>query len=120
MNIGTASENYLETMYLIYLEKDQIRSIDISDRMNVSRASVNKALGVLKNEGLVKHEHYGQVSLTDSGFTVAKEILNRHITIKNFLIDILKIDETTAEIDACKMEHILSKETLLAIKNYKK
>lgn len=109
--LSPSSEDYLETIYELSMRQDNVRSIDIAEQLNVSRAGVNKAIGILQDAGLVSHARYGLVHLTDEGRKKASEILRIHHMLKRFLVEILDIDEATAESDACRMEHIISRKT---------
>ncbi|MDP4152095.1 MAG: metal-dependent transcriptional regulator [Bacillota bacterium] len=121
MSIRPSSENYLEVIYNLSDNTDKtVRSVDIARKLNISRASVNKAIGVLKAQGLVDHEHYGDIRLTENGLESAKKVLSRHKLLKSFLINVLHVAEGTAENDACLMEHVLSEETISKWENYMK
>lgn len=111
INLSPASEDYLEAMLLLSDDQDKVRSVDIADHLNVSKASVSKAIGILKQAGLVNHDYYGLIHLTTEGKNMAREIMQRHTMLKRFLTEVLHIDEETAERDACKMEHAISEET---------
>ena len=106
-----SSEDYLEAIYRLADEHDAVRSVDIADHLNVSKASVNKAVHVLKDAGLIDHAHYGQIHLTEAGRKRAADISQRHRMLKRFLTEVLQIDEKTAEEDACRMEHAISEQT---------
>lgn len=97
-----------------------MRSIDIARALGVSRASVNKSLGFLKESGLIEHEHYGDVKLTEAGLRAARQVRARHNLLKLFLIDVLKVSPDTAEQDACRMEHAISRETVDKLEQYLK
>jgi DtxR family Mn-dependent transcriptional regulator len=107
-HLSQAGEDYLETILELANIKNSVRSVDIAEHLHVSKASVNKAIGLLVKAGLVEHAYYGQIHLTEDGRQQAEEILQRHTMLKRFLIEILGIDETTAEQDACRMEHAIS------------
>lgn len=109
--LSASNEDYLETILELCGSCGQIRSVEIADHLHVSKASVNKAMGILREAGLVEQEHYGAVRLTELGRNRASEILSRHAMIKRFLIEILGIDERIAEQDACRMEHVISDAT---------
>ncbi|ULQ58690.1 metal-dependent transcriptional regulator [Brucepastera parasyntrophica] len=109
--ISASKEDYLEAILDFSAEPGVARSIDIANALGVSRASVNKSLNVLKESGLVKHEHYGTIKLTEEGLKVAKKVRSRHNMLKKFLIEILGVDPEIAEKDACRMEHVISAET---------
>lgn len=102
---------YLETIFL--LEKTgKIRSIDIAKNLNVSKPSVNKAVNNLKELGYITQETYSEIHMTEKGRKKAESIYQRHQLLTEFLIEVLHVSPLTAENDACKMEHILSEETL--------
>lgn len=111
-NVTTSSEDYLEAILLLSEKDSNVRSVDVANSKQVSRASVNKALGVLKEKGLISQQRYGTVSLTEEGVKVAKSVIQRHRTLKGFLIDVLGVKPETAENDACRMEHAISAETM--------
>jgi Mn-dependent DtxR family transcriptional regulator len=111
-NVTTSSQDYLEAILFLSENGSDVRSIDVAKSQNVSRASVNKALGVLKEKGLIRQQRYGSVSLTEEGIAVANSVKQRHIALKGFLTAVLGVGEETAEQDACRMEHAISLETL--------
>ena len=119
-SLSASKQDYLETILDFTAESGQVRSIDIARTLGVSRASVNKSLGVLKESGLIEHEHYGDVKLTEKGLKAARQVRARHNTLKAFLIDVLDVDEETAENDACRMEHAISRETATKLEEYLK
>jgi len=112
MEISTSSENYLETIYNLSKEAGAVRSIDVANCIGVSKASVNKAISILREAGMVEQELYGSITLTPLGKARAKEVFRRHCTLKRFLIRILGVQEEVAEKDACRMEHVISEETM--------
>jgi len=111
-NLSPSSEDYLETILELSDQKEAVRSVDIADHLNVSKASVSKAMGILRQAGLIDQAFYGLIHLTDDGRERANEILLRHTMLKRFLMEILNLDETTAEMDACRMEHVISPVTM--------
>ncbi len=120
----TASlEDYLETFLDLEDEDKNIKMSEVALEIGVSKASVHKAIQVLKDKGLVEQEKYGKLLLTDDGRKIAINVRNRHNVIKTFLTDVLKVDGVTADSEACKMEHSISQETVDKldefVKNYK-
>ena len=109
-------EMYLETMYRLESELGKIRCVDIANSLGVSKPSVNKAVNVLKEQGYLTQEVYGNIYLTDEGREIGKTIFSRHKVIMRYLIEVLGVEESIAEEDACKMEHILSEETFNKMK----
>lgn len=110
--ISASSQDYLEAILELVKEHKAIRSVDIASKLGVSRASVNKAMGVLKNAGFIEHEPYSAICLTLEGEKVATAVIKRHTVLKEFLIEVLGVSEQAAQEDACKMEHAISIETL--------
>lgn len=113
-----AGENYLEAILKLEDENQHVRSIDIASALRVSRPSVNKAIGVLKKAGMVEQQPYGRISLTEEGRKKASDVMSRHNTLKKFLTKILEVDELVADDDACRMEHVVSEETMQKLTNY--
>jgi len=104
-------EDYLETVSFL-ADDGEVRVTDIAARMGVSKPSVLSALKALVEKGLLEHERYRQVSLTAEGARRAAQIRERHVFLTIFLRDVVGVPEDIAEKDACRMEHILSQETL--------
>lgn len=119
-NVTTSSEDYLEAILLLSRKDSSVRSVDVASLKQVSRASVNKALGVLKEKGLIKQQKYGTVTLTEEGEKVADSVMQRHNTLKGFLTDVLGVCADTAEKDACQMEHAISRETMDKLEEFMK
>ncbi|MDD4184322.1 MAG: metal-dependent transcriptional regulator [Candidatus Izemoplasmatales bacterium] len=106
-------EDYLEAIYV--LGGKNVRSIAISRRLNVSRASVNRAVNTLIEKGLVTKKPYGEIYLTDIGMKASESVQKKHQILKRFLIEILGVEETTANKEACGIEHNISSETATKI-----
>ena len=77
---------------------------------------MSRALGLLKSGGFVTVNEQGFLTLTNEGKAVAEKIYERHTVITSFL-ELIGVDKETASQDACKMEHVISDESLLALKN---
>lgn len=103
--LSASLEDYIETIYHIVEEKQVARAKNIADEIGVSRASVTEALRALSSRGLINYTPYEVITMTEKGRKVAEDVIFRHNTLKNFFIDILAIDEETAEDGACKIEH---------------
>lgn len=118
MKFSASSQDYLEAIFELSNEHGQIRSIDLSEKMFVTRASVNRAIGVLKELGYVTQQKYSEILLTEEGKRAAISVIIRHKTLKTFLTEVLGVCDETAEIDACKMEHSVSLETLEKLRSF--
>jgi DtxR family Mn-dependent transcriptional regulator len=115
MNHNTTVQEYIEVIHALEEKNRVARVKDIADRRGVTRSSVSLELNRLMEKELIAHEQYGHVVLTDSGRRLALSLRRRHRAIKNFLVKILDISEDHAEQDACKLEHIVSEETLSSL-----
>ncbi len=111
-------EDYLEIIYIMEQNNKVVGITDIANALSFSKASVNRAINVLKSEDMVLQEKYKKISLTEKGRKIALEVYEKHKILSEFFIKILKVSSKTAEIDACKAEHVLSIETLESIKNF--
>lgn len=113
-----AGEDYLEAILVLEDENKEVRSIDVANMLEVSRPSVNKAVGNLKELGMVEQQPYGSIRLTEKGRKRAKLVAKRHKILKYFLMEVLGVDAETAEEDACKMEHVVSEQTIEKLMKY--
>ena len=117
--IYESGENYLETILMLKKKNEIVRSIDIAKEMGFSKPSVSRAINILKDEELITVDGNGNIEFTDLGLAKAEKVLERHLTITDFLHNILGVDSETAETDACRIEHIISNETFDKIKAFK-
>lgn len=113
--ISPSLEDYLEAVLELAGDDDGARTTDVAAKLGVSKASVNQAMGLLVNRGLISRERYGPVYLTEDGRNAAQAVCRRHRAIKSFLTSVLGVDESVAEEDACQIEHVVSKETMAGI-----
>lgn len=119
MALLESGEMYLETIYVLSQKSSAVRGIDIADHMGYSKPSVSRAVGLLKNEGLVKKDADGYFKLTEAGKILAKRIYERHTVLTELFMG-LGVDEKTATEDACRVEHYISDKTFDAIKDHMK
>lgn len=117
MKLQESGQMYLETIYVLSKEKNSVHSIDISEHMGYSKPSVSRAIGILKSGGYVEMAEDGSLTLTESGLSAAEKIYERHTILTEFLTRLGVEHETAAE-DACKMEHVISDESLAALKRF--
>ena len=109
-----SEQDYLETILEITKEEKIVHRIDIAKRLNVSQAAVNKAVKNLCEKGYV-YEDGKHLYLTKEGTSYAEAVFEKHCIIKDFLVS-LGVCEQVAEEDACHTEHLLSAETVAAMK----
>lgn len=112
-----SGEMYLETIYVLGQKQQNVRSIDVAEEMGFSKPSVSRGVSILKQQGYLTVDGNGFLELTDSGMDLAKKIYERHTILTEALVR-LGVDPEIAQQDACKMEHIISDETLNAFKRH--
>ncbi|MCH4184968.1 MAG: metal-dependent transcriptional regulator [Eggerthellaceae bacterium] len=109
LKVTTSHEDYLEAIVMLGgTDSASVRSVDVAQKLHVSKASVNKAVAVLKEAELLDQPYYGDITLTESGYTYGKKVLERHMLLYAFLTQTLGVDEQTADEEACRMEHAIS------------
>jgi len=109
----TASmEDYLEAMVILAEQGKPVKVTEIGKALRVKKPSVTSALAKLSEAGLVQHEKYSDIVLTAEGERIAQDVYQRHRTLRHFLVEILNVDPEIADEDACRMEHVLSQESL--------
>lgn len=118
MKLQESGENYLEAILQLEEQNGIVRSVDIAEKLGVSKPSVSRAMGVLKKAGYINQETYGNVLLTEKGREKAKAVYHRHTVLTRFLVEVLGVEAGVAEEDACRMEHVLSDQTMEKIGNY--
>ena len=117
MHINESAENYLETILILSKRLPAVRAVDISEELQFKKSSVSVAMKNLREKGHIKVDKSGFITLTDSGRQIAEMIFERHKMISSWLIH-LGVDSKTAVEDACKIEHVISRESFEAIKKY--
>jgi Mn-dependent DtxR family transcriptional regulator len=115
--IHQSGEDYLEAILIIANKGIPVRSIDIVHEMNVSKPSVSRAMGILKEKGLIKVDTLGAITLTEEGLKLAEGVYEKHRVLTNWLIS-LGVSKDVAAEDACKMEHYISNESFDKLKEF--
>jgi Mn-dependent DtxR family transcriptional regulator len=113
MKIHKSQEDYLEAIYVLS-KKGFVRAVDVAEALGFSRPSVSVAMKNLREGGLITVAPGGEISLTKAGLDIAETMYRRHVFIREWLTG-LGVDENTAAIDACNMEHVISAASFEAI-----
>ena len=111
--IHESAENYLES--ILMLSKKLVRSIDVANELGFKKSSVSIAMKNLRESNHITVTKEGYIYLTESGKEIAEMIYERHQLLTSWLIR-LGVDPKVAEEDACRIEHVISKESFNAIK----
>ena len=115
--VQESTENYLETILILGRQGSPVRSVDIANELDFTRPSVSIAMKKLRERGYIEVDPDGFITLTSSGMAIAESMYDRHMVISNWLIS-LQVDEKTALDDACRIEHVISEQSFLAIKKH--
>lgn len=110
MVLHESAEDYLETILILYERNGQVRSIDIVNEMNFSKPSISIAMKKLRENGFIRMDVNGLITLTEEGRDIAERIYSRHKLLTKVLVAI-GIDEKKAAAEACKIEHDIDDET---------
>lgn len=105
-------EHYIQTIYLLQRKYKVARVKEIAEFMGVTMPSVTSAVKSLREKKMVDNTRYGYVELTEDGQDVAVQLIERHKMLRKFLADVLQLDESIADVDACKIEHVISEEVM--------
>lgn len=115
--INESAENYLETILVLSKKLPVVRSVDIANELDFKKSSVSIAMKHLREKNHITVTDAGFIYLTDSGLEIAEMIYERHELLSAWLCALGVSPETASE-DACKMEHVISKESFEAIKKH--
>ncbi|MBE6722969.1 metal-dependent transcriptional regulator [Caproicibacterium amylolyticum] len=117
MKIHESAEDYLESILMLKEQLGMVRSIDIVNKTGYSKPSISVAMKHLRENGYIKMDTEGYITLTDSGMKIASNIYTRHRVLTKLLVS-LGVDEETAAADACRMEHDLSEKSFGKIREH--
>jgi DtxR family transcriptional regulator, Mn-dependent transcriptional regulator len=116
--LTAAIEDYLKTIYTLERDGESVSTTALAERLAVRPASVSGMLKRLAGLGLVEHERYRGVRLTDRGRLVALEVIRHHRLLELFLVESLGMSWDQVHAEADILEHHLSEhlEELIAAK----
>ena len=118
--IHASGEDYLEAILVLgQKNKGEVRSVDVSRELEVTKPSVSNAMKILKNGGFITIDSDGYITLTDDGKSIALKIYEKHRVLSLWLQDMGVSEEVAAE-DACKIEHVISDESFKCLKEHLK
>lgn len=118
MPLHQSGEDYLETIYLLDKKTKYVRSIDIATELGYSKPSISRAMKILSNNGYIEMKPDGQIVLTEQGLAKAQAVYERHLILTEFLEKVLGVTRENAENDACKIEHYISDESYVKLKDF--
>lgn len=112
-----SEEMYLETILLLKERMSSVRSVNIAEELNYSRPSVSRAVNLLQKKGYIEIDKGGAINFTKEGFERAKNVYDRHQVVTK-LLGMLGADKELAEDNACRIEHVISEEMFLLMKDF--
>ena len=117
-DLSASLEDYLEAIYLISADKNLAHANHIAEYLKVSKSSVSWALNQLSQKDLINYVPYEAITLTAKGKSVGEKLASRHAQIKKFLTKVLGINDSVADANACRMEHVLDKEVFQRMQDF--
>lgn len=121
-SLAESGETYLETI-LVMKERSNgslVRAVDVANELRFSKPSVSRGLGQLKDKGLITIAASGDLEFTPEGLKHAQSIFHRHQVLTLFLQDVAKVPADVAQRDACRIEHVISDESMAGIEAFLK
>ncbi|MDO5403505.1 MAG: metal-dependent transcriptional regulator [Eubacteriales bacterium] len=115
MAVHESAENYLETILVLSKQLPVVRSVDVANELGFKKSSVSIAMKNLRENNHITVTKEGYIYLTESGKEIAEMIYERHELLSAWLIR-LGVDQSIADEDACRIEHVISKESFEALK----
>ncbi len=115
-----SGEDYLEAILMIWQEKNECHSVDVAHKLNVSKPSVSRAMGILKEDGYIFVDENQHINFTEKGMAKAQDVYDRHQLLTKFLMKITGLEEEQAEQNACRVEHVIDSDVVRGIKNWMK
>ena len=117
MVVSESVEDYLEAILVLQEKNGYVRSVDIANHLELSKASVSIAMKNLKENKFIKITDNHEIRLSETGLELAKSVYEKHLMFSEFFIE-LGVPKEIAARDACKIEHVVSKTTFDAIKSF--
>jgi Mn-dependent DtxR family transcriptional regulator len=113
--LSHSAAHYLMTIRLLLADHGYARVTDVAKHLNITRGSCSISLKPLKRRGLVVEDENKFLLLSPDGERLAEMVERNDQLLEELFRDILGVDQDQAEIDACKIEHLLSIETSMRL-----
>jgi len=117
MKIQTSAENYLEAILLLSKKMSNVRAVDIAQYMGFSKPTISIAMKQFRENGYINIDSNRYITLTEKGAEIANRMHERHMLIAKLLM-MVGVDEETAYIDACEIEHCISDKSFECLKAF--
>ena len=117
MELHRAGEDYLKAILILQKQNHAVRSLDVAEMLSVTKPSVSRAVKLLREGGFLTMDADKRICLTEAGREAAEQVFEKHRVLTECLVT-MGVDPGIAEKDACRMEHLISPETLEQMKIY--
>lgn len=102
-------EDYLRAIYHLWeVDRKKVRSVDIAEHLDISKASVSQMLSKLAEARMISRRPYSGVSFTKRGRQAAESLTHKHRVIEVFLKDVLGFSDGRVHEEAHRLEHAFS------------
>ena len=118
--LSSSLEDYLELICNLLETSESVKAVELSRKLNVSRASVSEALAKFAEKELILYEGHKGITITDKGLKKAQEVISKHNTLTSFFENTLCLEKEQASNNACKIEHVISDDLFERIKLFQK
>jgi Mn-dependent DtxR family transcriptional regulator len=112
MILRKSGEDYLEAILVIEGRTGFVRSIDVAAELGFTKPSVSRAMSILREAGYILMDKEQGIQLTETGRAKAVEVYRRHRLLTRYFAEVLDVPLDVAEEDACRIEHVISKESM--------
>ncbi len=113
MEVYRAGEDYLKAIYILQKKNGIVHSMDVARRLKVSKATVSRAMRLLREGGFLTMDSDKRLHLTPAGTESAEQVYEKYRVLTAWLVH-MGVDAEAAETDACRIEHVIS-DTCLAV-----
>ncbi len=113
-----SGEDYLESILMLEKRNGIVRAIDVARKQHVSKPSVSRAMGILKETGYITISEDQHIALTEKGYQKASDVYLRHTLLTDFLQRITGVSREQAELNACRVEHVIDADIVLGIQRW--
>jgi len=111
IELSHSSVHHLLAIDSLREQQGYARLVDVSNYLNISRASVSITIGKLKKKGFVEEDPNRFLRLSDKGADIVSSVLTKRKIVEKFFRVVLNLPDNIPEINACKIEHLLDVET---------
>jgi DtxR family Mn-dependent transcriptional regulator len=109
-DLTRALQDYAKAIYVLEQRTGRVSTTALAERLGVTPASVSGMIRTLVDRGLVAHEPYRGITLTEQGVAVALEVIRHHRLLELFLAETLGVPWDRVHEEAEVLEHALSEE----------